>query len=65
MIPISDIEAVIKTLSSKLPKISNGQDPNTYYAGRDTGERSAYSDAIRLLRTAVKKYKTKDNVNSN
>jgi hypothetical protein len=57
MIPVSDIETVIKTLSSKLPKINNGADPNTYYAGRDTGERSAYSDAIKLLRTLVKQYK--------
>ena len=57
MIPISDIELIIKTLSSKLPKISNGADPNTYYAGRNEGERSAYSDAIRLLRAVVKQYK--------
>ena len=57
MIPVSDIEAVIKTLSSKLPKVSNGQDPNTYYAGRSEGERSAYSDAIKLLRTLVKQHK--------
>lgn len=57
MIPVSDIEAVIKTLSSKLPKVNSGQDPNTYYAGRNEGERSAYSDAIKLLRTLVKQYK--------
>jgi hypothetical protein len=60
MIPVSDIESIIKTLSSKLPKINKTQDPLTYIAGRDTGERNGYSDAIRLLRTAVKKYKTKD-----
>lgn len=57
MIPVSDIEALIKTLSSKLPKVNSGQDPNTYYAGRNEGERSAYSDAIKLLRTLVKQYK--------
>ena len=56
-IPISDIEIVIKTLSSKLPKVNNGQDPNTYYAGREYGERSAYSDAIKLLRAVVKQHK--------
>lgn len=56
-IPIEDIETVMKTLSSKLPKVNNGQDPNTYYAGREYGERSAYSDAIRLLMAVVKKHK--------
>jgi hypothetical protein len=56
-IPISDIEIIIKTLSSKLPKVDNGRDPNTYYAGREYGERSAYSDAIRLLRAVVKQHK--------
>jgi hypothetical protein len=60
VIPISDIEAIIKTLSSKLPKVNRGQDPITYIAGRNEGERNGYSDAIRLLKTAVKKYKTKD-----
>lgn len=54
MIPIEDIETVIKTLRDKLPKIDNGRDPNTYYAGREYGERSAYSDAIRLLTTVIK-----------
>jgi hypothetical protein len=57
MIPASDIETIIKTLSGKLPKVNKGQDPNTYYAGRNEGERSAYSDAIKLLRTLVKQYK--------
>jgi hypothetical protein len=57
MIPISDIEAAIKTLRSKLPKVDNGRDPNTYYAGREYGERSAYSDAIKLLTSVIKQYK--------
>ena len=57
MIPLSDIEAAIKTLRSKLPKVNNSQDPNTYYAGREYGERSAYSDAIKLLRALVKQHK--------
>jgi len=57
MIPISDIEAAIKTLRSKLPKVNNEQDPNTYYAGREYGERSAYSDAIKLLISVIKQYK--------
>jgi hypothetical protein len=60
MISISDIEIIIKTLSSKLPKVNIGADPTTYIAGRKEGERSAYSDAIRLLRAVVKQYKTKD-----
>lgn len=59
MIPISDIEAAIKTLKGKLPKVDNSRDPNTYYAGREYGERSAYSDAIRLLRAVVKQHKNK------
>lgn len=54
MIPIEDIEIVIKTLKDKLPKVNNSQDPNTYYAGREYGERSAYSDAIRLLTAVIK-----------
>ena len=54
MIPIEDIEVVIKTLSNKLPKIDNSRDPNTYYAGREYGERSAYSDAIKLLTAVIK-----------
>jgi hypothetical protein len=57
MIPISDIEAAIKTLRSKLPKVNNSQSPNTYYAGREYGERSAYSDAIKLLTSVIKQYK--------
>lgn len=54
MIPISDIEAAIKTLKGKLPKVNSGGDPNTYYAGREYGERSAYSDAIKLLKSVIK-----------
>jgi hypothetical protein len=57
MIPLNDIEAVIKTLSSKLPKVNIGADPTTYIAGRKEGERSAYSDAIKLLRAVVKQHK--------
>ena len=54
-----DIETIINVLSSKLPKIKAGNDPHTYMAGRDTGERSAYSDAIRLLRMLIKQHKNK------
>lgn len=57
MIPVEDIEIVIKTLKGKLPKINNSRDPNTYYAGREYGERSAYSDAIHLLMSITKQYK--------
>jgi hypothetical protein len=57
MIPVSDIEAIIKILKSKLPKVDNGADPNTYYAGRNYGERSAYSDAIQILKAIAKIYK--------
>ena len=57
MIPVSDIEAVIKILKSKLPKVDNGADPNTYYAGCNYGERSAYSDTIQILKAIVKIHK--------
>ena len=56
MIPISDIEVAIKTLKGKLPKV-NQNVTYSYFAGREYGERSAYSDAIKLLRAIVKQYK--------
>ena len=56
MIPISDIEMLIKTLKSKIPKQSL-HNINTYYDGRNYGEIKAYGESISELKKLLKKYK--------
>jgi hypothetical protein len=58
MIPIEDIELLIKKLRSQIPK-SSLHDINTYYDGRRYGERMGYGCAINELKLLLKKHKTK------
>lgn len=59
MIPIEDVELLIKKLKGQLPKSSSIHDINTYYDGRRYGQRMGYGYAINELRLLIKKHKTK------
>ncbi len=59
MIPIEEVELLIKKLRNQLPKPGSIHDINTYYDGRRYGERMGYGYAINELKLLLKKHKTK------